>query len=246
LNSSKKAWAEYWDFGEQSLLPALCRSTLLINTIAGRYTMNRRLGLILTATLGVFISHTGLALAEIQRRVEISPTESSISWVGRKVTGSHAGTVPIKEGEVMLNGAAIASGRFGIDLSGVRVTDIPDPKNNAKLVGHLKSPDFFSAELFPTVQFTIDSASPMANPLPTGENTTIKGTLSIKGISKPVEFPARVAIKDGVAEATGKAKLDRTQWDIRYGSGKFFQGLGDKLIYDEFEVDFRLKGKVVG
>jgi len=154
--------------------------------------------------------------------------------------------VPVKTGEVVLNGETIASGSFGIDLSGVKVTDIPDPKNNAKLVGHLRSPDFFASELFPTAQFTIDSAVPMVKPLPTGENTTIKGTLSIKGISKSVEFPAQVAIKDGVAEARGKAKLDRTQWDIRYGSGKFFQGLGDKLIYDEFEVDFALKGKVVG
>jgi polyisoprenoid-binding protein YceI len=208
--------------------------------------MSRKLALIFTAALGVTIAHGETAVADDTRRVEISPAESSISWVGRKVTGSHAGTVPVKSGQVVLNGETIASGTFGIDLAGVKVTDIPDPKNNAKLVGHLKSPDFFSAELFPTAQFTIDSAAPLANPLPTGENTTIKGTLSIKGITKPVEFPARVAVKDGVAEASGKAKLDRTQWDIRYGSGKFFQGLGDKLIYDEFEVDFQLKGKIVG
>lgn len=198
----------------------------------------------LVFALNVCVSGPGLA--EEPKKVEISSAESSISWVGRKVTGSHAGTVPVKSGEVILNGESIASGSFGIDLSGVKVTDIPDPKNNAKLVGHLKSPDFFAAEMFPTAQFTIDSAAPMANPLPTGENTTIKGTLSIKGISKPVEFPAQVNIKDGVAEARGKAKLDRTQWDIRYGSGKFFQDLGDKLIYDEFEVDFALKGKIVG
>ena len=195
---------------------------------------------------GVGLVISASAAADATTKVEISPSESSISWVGRKLTGSHAGTVPIKAGEVVLNGETIASGSFGIDLAGVKVTDIPDSKNNAKLVGHLKSPDFFAAELFPTAQFTIDSAVPMAKPLPTGENTTIKGTLSIKGIAKQVEFPAQVAIKDGVAEARGKAKLDRTQWDIRYGSGKFFQGLGDKLIYDEFEVDFALNGKVVG
>ena len=195
---------------------------------------------------GVGLVISASAAADATTKVEISPSESSISWVGRKLTGSHAGTVPIKAGEVVLNGETIASGSFGIDLAGVKVTDIPDSKNNAKLVGHLKSPDFFAAELFPTAQFTIDSAVPMAKPLPTGENTTIKGTLSIKGIAKQVEFPAQVAIKDGVAEARGKAKLDRTQWDIRDGSGKFFQGLGDKLIYDEFEVDFALKGKVVG
>jgi polyisoprenoid-binding protein YceI len=195
---------------------------------------------------GVGLVISASAAADATTKVEISPSESSISWVGRKLTGSHAGTVPIKAGEVVLNGETIASGSFGIDLAGVKVTDIPDSKNNSKLVGHLKSPDFFAAELFPTAQFTLDSAVPMAKPLPTGENTTIKGTLSIKGIAKQVEFPAQVAIKDGVAEARGKAKLDRTQWDIRYGSGKFFKGLGDKLIYDEFEVDFALKGKVVG
>jgi polyisoprenoid-binding protein YceI len=193
-----------------------------------------------------FSFNVSSSVADTIKRVEISPTESTISWVGRKVTGSHSGMVPVKGGEVVLNGDAIASGTFGIDLSGVKVTDIADTKNNAKLVGHLKSPDFFSAELFPTVQFTIDSAAPITNPLPTGENTTIKGTLSIKGIAKPIEFPAQVAIKDGVAEARGTAKVDRTQWDIRYGSGKFFKSLGDKLIYDEFEVAFALKGKIVG
>jgi len=193
---------------------------------------------------GVAFSVT--AVAEGEKKVEISASESSITWVGRKVTGSHSGTVPLKSGEVLVEGDSIKSGKFGIDLSGVAVTDITDAKNNAKLVGHLKSPDFFAADLFPTVEFTIDSATPLAKPLASGENTTIKGTLAIKGISKPVEFPAQVGVKDGIAQARGKAKLDRTQWDIRYGSGKFFQGLGDKLIYDEFEVDFDIKGKIVG
>jgi polyisoprenoid-binding protein YceI len=202
-----------------------------------------------TAIALTIVTHAILSnasMADGTKTVQINPSESAISWVGRKVTGSHAGKVPIQAGEVILEGEKIKSGTFGFDLSQVKVTDISDQKQNAKLVGHLKSPDFFAAELFPTAQFTIDSAVPMAKPLPSGENTTIKGTLAIKGISKPIEFPAKVAVKDGIAEARGKAKLDRTQWDIRYGSGKFFQGLGDKLIYDEFEVDFDLKGKVVG
>lgn len=202
--------------------------------------------LLFVALMGLCGVASEVAFAEGEKRVEISASESSITWVGKKVTGSHSGTVPLKNGEVVVEGSTIKSGTFGIDLSGVTVTDIADAKNNAKLVGHLKSPDFFAVELFPTVQFTIDSATPMQTALPTGENTTIKGTLAIKGISKAIEFPAQVAVKDGVAEARGKAKLDRTQWDIRYGSGKFFKGLGDKLIYDEFEVDFTLKGKLVG
>lgn len=200
------------------------------------------LSVLMSSTLAFSVT----AVAEGGKKVEISAGESSITWIGRKVTGSHSGTVPLKSGEVLVEGDSIKSGKFGIDLAGVTVTDIKDEKNNAKLVGHLKSPDFFAADLFPMVEFTIDSATPMAKPLASGENTTIKGTLAIKGISKPVEFPAQVGVKDGIAQARGKAKLDRTQWDIRYGSGKFFQGLGDKLIYDEFEVDFDIKGKIVG
>lgn len=207
-------------------------------------TKRRYISMLIICAAAPFISTQ--AIAETSRKVEISPSESSLSWTGRKVTGSHSGTVPVKNGEVVLEGNTIKGGSFGIDLAGVQVTDISDQKQNAKLVGHLKSGDFLAADMFPTAQFTIESAVPMAKPLPSGENTTIKGTLAIKGISKPIEFPARVAIKDGVAEATGTTKLDRTQWDIRYGSGKFFQGLGDKLIYDEFEVSFTLKGKVVG
>jgi polyisoprenoid-binding protein YceI len=114
----------------------------------------------LAAVCGLIVSVQGVVLADTTKKVEISASESSISWVGRKVTGSHAGTVPVKAGEVILNGGSIASGTFGIDLSGVKVTDIPDPKNNAKLVGHLKSPDFFAAEMFPTAQFTLEPISP--------------------------------------------------------------------------------------
>jgi polyisoprenoid-binding protein YceI len=186
------------------------------------------------------------AAAESERKVALSSEESAITWVGRKVTGSHAGTVGLKGGEVVLDGETIKSGSFQIDLSQLAVSDIKDAENNSKLVSHLKSDDFFAVAAFPTVQFTIDSAEALKAPLPSGENVTVKGALTVKGISKPVEFPAKVSVKDGVAEASGKVTLDRTNWDIKYKSGKFFQGLGDKLIYDTFEVDFTVKGKVVG
>jgi polyisoprenoid-binding protein YceI len=188
----------------------------------------------------VFAQESGL------KRVEISPTESSVSWIGRKVTGSHSGTIPVSSGEVSLVGESIRSGTFGLDLAGVKVTDIPDPSYNAKLVKHLKSPDFFSSENFPSAKFTIESATKLDQPLATGENTQIKGALTIKGITKMVEFPAEVVIRDGIAEARGSAKIDRTQWDIRYGSGRFFKSLGDKLIFDEVEVKVALRGRVVG
>lgn len=177
-------------------------------------------------------------------KVMLDPAASTISWIGRKVTGEHSGSVALKSGEVVLEEGAIKSGSFGIDVGQVVVKDIEDPKYNAKLNGHLKSEDFFAVEKFPLVEFKITGAMPLKVAGANGENTQIKGTLTIKGISQAVEFPAVVTVKSGLAEASGKIVLDRTKWDIRYGSGKFFQGLGDKLIYDEFEVNFAVKGKV--
>ncbi len=183
-------------------------------------------------------------VAEGPQNVIIDSAASSVSWVGRKVTGSHSGTVAIKDGHVTLADGALQSGEFQVDIGQVVVKDIEDPKNNAKLVGHLKSPDFFSVEQFPLVTFKIKSASKLDTVGANGENTQVHGELTIKGLTQAVDFPAKVVISGNSAEASGAVHLDRTKWDIRYGSGKFFQGLGDKLIYDEFEVSFSVKGKL--
>ncbi len=208
--------------------------------------MNNRVYIVTSMAFAALFSFPLAAIAGDSHKVSLNPTESSISWTGKKLTGSHSGSVALKAGEVLLDGETIQSGKFEIDISKVLVKDIEDPKYNAKLVGHLKSDDFFSVEKFPVAEFVIASTAPLALPLASGENVTIKGSLKIKGLSQDVEFPAKVVVKDGMAEANGKVTLDRTKWGIRYGSGKFFQGLGDKLIFDEFEVDFAVKGKVVG
>jgi hypothetical protein len=71
----------------------------------------------------------------------------------------------------------------------------------------------------------------------------VKGNLTIKGITNEISFPAKVSLENGNVQAMGTATIDRTKWNIKYGSGKFFQGLGDKMIYDEFEITFDIKAK---
>ena len=208
--------------------------------------MTRRTSFLTALILSATLSLPTAAIAADPHKVDLNPSDSAISWTGKKLTGSHSGSVALKAGEVMLDGDQIKTGKFEIDISKVLVKDIEDPKYNAKLVGHLKSDDFFSVDKFPVAEFIIASALPLASPLASGENVTIKGSLKIKGLSQDIEFPAKVLVKDGMAEANGKVTLDRTKWGIRYGSGKFFQGLGDKLIFDDFEVDFAVKGRVVG
>lgn len=191
----------------------------------------------------LFLLSGATSIAEV-KSVKIDPTKSTLAWVGKKVTGQHSGVVGVKNGTAELNDGKLVGGTFDIDMSTIAVKDITDPKNNKKLADHLKSPDFFSAEDHPSAKFIITKAIPNPAAAAGQPNYTVSGTLDIKGISNQVTFPATVTISDKTARATGTAVLDRTKWEVRYGSGKFFQGLGDKLIYDDFEVTLDVVGNV--
>jgi len=184
------------------------------------------------------------AYAETAQTVKFDLDKSKLIWAGKKVTGSHQGELKLKsaKGEIHSDGAL--SGSFDIDMSSLKVTDIETPKDNKKLVNHLQSPDFFKVQEYPTVSFKITKSAPIAAAKAGEANTAITGDLSIKGVTKTVTFPAIVEAMDGIVSAKGTATVDRTQFDVRYGSGKFFQGLGDKLIYDDFTVDVELIGTV--
>lgn len=129
-------------------------------------------------------------------------------------------------------------------MSSIAVKDIEDGDDNKKLTNHLKSGDFFGADLFPATTFTITKAEPIATAAAGEPNYTITGDLTIKGITAAVTFPATVQIGTDTATASAKVSVDRTKYNVRYGSGRFFENLGNKLIYDEFEVSLDLKAKL--
>ena len=181
------------------------------------------------------------ASAENQK-VTISPEQSTLSWVGKKLTGQHNGKVRLQSGNAELSDGRLVGGEFKVDLRTIVVEDIQDPKYNAKLTDHLKSDDFFSVDKYPISTFKITKVEALKQEEAGGPNYQISGDLTIKGISHPLSFPARVEVGSGKAAAHAGVTVDRTLWNIRYGSGKFFQGLGDKLIYDEFSVELNLSG----
>ncbi len=167
---------------------------------------------------------------------EISLTESKLEWTGSKVTGKHNGTVNISSGELFVDDNKITGGSFEIDFNTITVLDIKDPETNGKLAGHLKSDDFFSAEKHPKGRFNIKSV------VSTGGNQfNVTGDMIIKGITNEITFPATIEMTDGKITASGDINIDRTKWDIKYGSGKFFENLGDKMISDEFNIKFEIK-----
>lgn len=196
-------------------------------------------------TLGILVITSTVFAADTKNEkaaFEIDTKASKVTWTAKKVTGEHTGILSVGKGSVMVENSKVAGAQLSIDMNSIVCTDIKDEGTNQKFVGHLKSDDFFSVEKFPMASFEITSMKPGSN----GVEYNVKGKMIIKGISNEISFPAKVTMANGTVKAVGTAKLDRTKWNIRYGSGKFFEGLGDKMIYDEFEIKFDISAKESG
>jgi polyisoprenoid-binding protein YceI len=161
--------------------------------------------------------------------------KSLIHWTGKKITGSHTGTIHLASGNLELENGKIVSGSFDIDTKSIAVADIKDPETNAQFAGHLLHDDFFGADKFPTANFTIMNAVLLA-----GSSWKIDGLLTIKGITHSLSFEARVDMQGDTISAFGEIVVDRTKYGIKFGSGNFFRNLGDTLIYNDFTLDLNL------
>ncbi|MFD2514382.1 YceI family protein [Pontibacter locisalis] len=186
---------------------------------------------------------TEVATPAKARAYNVDLAKSEVKWHAKKVTGEHMGTIGVSNGQLLVNGNKVTGGTFTIDMNSIICTDIKDANYNQKLVGHLKSDDFFSVEKHPTATFTITKVKPIANAAAGEPNHTVTGDLTIKGITKSISFPATVAVKNGVATAKADITIDRSKFDVRYGSKSFFDNLGDKAIYDDFVVSLNVTAK---
>jgi len=175
------------------------------------------------------------------KKLSVVASESKLEWIGKKVTGQHNGTVDIKKGEIFLDNGKLTGGNFEFDFTTIKVIDLTDTASNAKLTGHLKSDDFFSVASHPIGKFEIKSASLVSDGA--GNNYKLSGNLTIKGITKEVTFPAKVNIAGDVVTASADFNIDRTLWDIKFRSAKFFENLGDNLINDDFNIKFNIVAK---
>lgn len=182
---------------------------------------------VFTLILSLVVGGTALATEPVNgEKRTVSPEKSTVTWKAYKVTGSHTGTVALQSGALAFDNGQLTGGEFTVDMTTLTATDLEGEWKD-KLVGHLKSDDFFSVEKhnLSSLVFTQVKAS--------GKNSyEVTGNLTIKGITKPVTFDLSVY----GSKATATLKVDRAQYDIRYGSGSFFDNLGDKTIYDEFDL----------
>ena len=162
---------------------------------------------------------------------------STIEWKGFKPTGSHDGTIAIESGVLDVANGKVVGGSFIIDMNSITVTDPPaDNKGNAKLTGHLKSPDFFDVEKHPSAGFTITGIEEVEGKM------MLSGNLSLKEAKNNVTFPVTVTNENGAVTLTSETfTIDRSKWNVQYGSKSFFDNLGDKFINDDMELKVMIK-----
>ncbi|MBF9140681.1 YceI family protein [Hymenobacter properus] len=173
----------------------------------------------------------------------VQPQLSTLGWEGKAVTHGHNGTMNFSSGELLVKGNAIVGGTVTVDMKSMKATDIKDAESHGKFVGHMSSDDFFGVATYPTSTFKIVSVTPIKGAAKDADNATITGDMTIKGVTQRISFPAKVGVKGDLASATGKVTIDRTKFGLKYGSKSFFESIGDKAIYDTFDLTFNVIAK---
>jgi polyisoprenoid-binding protein YceI len=168
--------------------------------------------------------------AEAQSMLTADTAKTELVWLAEKVTGQHTGTVKLKSGWLNWQNNKITSGEFIIDM-----TSLNESENNERFEGHMRSDDFFSIDKFPTAILAINASGSFDK-----GNGEVFGSLTIKDITNPISFKAVMQKKDDGTWFFANIIIDRTKYDIKYGSGSFFDDLGDKTIFDEFKLRINL------
>jgi len=189
----------------------------------------------------LLIAAMAFAMNANAETLNVDSKASNIEWKGTKKIGSfHAGNVAVKDGKIDTNDKnEIIGGTITIDMTKISNSDLAaDPDSQKKLVGHLSSPDFFDVAKYPTSTLKSTSVTKKS------KEHNVKGDLTIKGKTNPVEFPANIETTSTSAKADATIKIDRTKWDIKYGSGSFFKELtADKIINNDLEFVLKLVAK---
>ena len=153
------------------------------------------------------------------------------------------GTIALSNGKLEVANGAIKGGMFEIDMASITNTDLEAGKGKEKLEGHLKAPDFFDVAQFPTGSFQIVEVTPATGVADVTHN--VKGNLTLKGIEKSITIPANIAVMgDKLTAVTPSFTINRTDWDIKYGSGSFADLAKDKIINDDISLVLQLDASV--
>ena len=192
----------------------------------------------------VFIGTVLVTLITASDTLYINVDNSTINWIGRKVTGEHSGTLNLSKGWVVMQEGSIIGGKFIFDMTSIKNTDIESPEWKEKLEKHLMAEDFFFVDSFPNAILEIKYHHQIVDDK-TGQTNQIIADLTIRGITHEINLPINISHTKSNLYTEGSINIDRTLFNIKYNSGTFFEVLGDRMIYDDFTVQFSLQTRAI-
>lgn len=179
------------------------------------------------------VVNNSVVLADASYQLDLDA--STMTWYGEKAVGkSHLGTVDLQSGNLEIKDGQLVGGEFIIDMNSLK-----NDEEIASLDKHLKSADFFDVVNYPEAKLVITDSNSTDEP----NIYQITADLTIKDITAPISFEAQIKQEANILSALSEIEIDRTTWNLQYGSGKFFQDLGDNMINDElmFKLDLQFK-----
>ncbi len=189
-------------------------------------------------------THAEERLEKPHGNYELDTETSVVRWTGRNLFNHHQGTLKLSGGHIEVQNGLLQSARFTLDMNSIACEDLVDTAYNAMLIRHLRDDDFFAVDRFPTAEFVCDRADPLPACTPGTPNYTLHGTMTLRGVTQPLSFPAVIAAADA-DHLTGQAQfeLDRTQFGSHYGSGRLFAFLGKHVVNDHVHLHIKLHAK---
>lgn len=175
-------------------------------------------------------------------RLKVDAEKSLVRWTGRNLANQHYGTLRLKRGEVGFDRAGnLKSGNFVVDMQTLTVEDLREESLARMLVQHLQDADFFLVAQYPEATFEVSGAEAVTGATPGSPNLRVSGDLTIRGVCHPLVFCAEAGWRqEGGWAAQARIEFDRTRWGARYGSGRFFERLGQHLVNDLVALDIRI------
>jgi rhodanese-related sulfurtransferase/polyisoprenoid-binding protein YceI len=176
----------------------------------------------------------------IDKHYRIDSEKSLVTWTGRNLAGRHTGNLAISQGELTIEQGQLVGGRIVIDVKSITNVDLQQADFRSLLISHLLSEDFFEVSRYPSAEAILKGWRAIPEATPGSPNYEIDADLTIKGITHPVRFAAVIAPQADCIRAQASLDIDRTAWNVTYGSGKLFEKLGMHLVNDIITLEFFL------
>lgn len=187
-----------------------------------------------TTTLVLMMMLRTIACTQpLQTGWQLDVQKSKVLWNTGKMMGGHYGYFLFQSGnlEYSVTGEPVR-GTFYMDMNSIRTTDNPEEAGRKKKDAELRGNDFFASDQYPVATMVVKKITRIGS----SPDYRVAGDLTIKGITKPIEFMATINTKNNTSHITANVNISRQLWNIHSKpqtiSMDFLSGIKEKMVPD--------------